>query len=237
MTATLEANTTQPIVEERSGVVVVRDDLIVGGTKRAALDELLLDWPEHELVYASPAEGHAQVALAHAARAADRRAVIFVARRRLLSAETRRARAAGIELHEVERGSGRFSVVRADARAYAERNAARLLPTGFASDDFVAAIAARARRLDVDPETVVCVAATGTLLRGLRSAWPDARFVAVRVGMKPSVEPGATLVEAPEAFAQRAFAPPPFPSASHYDAKAWRFALDAAPCLFWNVAG
>lgn len=225
-----------PRVEQRGDVLVVRDDDIDGGTKRAVLDELLPSWPESELVYASPADGFAQVALALSAQAAGRRASIWVARRAVRSPETLRAHRAGAELHEVERGSGRFSVVRKDAREYAARRGARLLPTGFDSDEFREGVAARARMLDVQPTTVVCAVGTGTLIRGLQLAWPDADFVAVKVGMRPNVG-HAHIVEAIERYAQRAQQPPPFPSAAHYDAKAWRVAVELAPSLFWNVAG
>jgi hypothetical protein len=55
-----------PIVMEHDGVLVVRDDLFPGGTKARFLG-LLFNGGE-EVVYASPAEGGAQVALATVAR-------------------------------------------------------------------------------------------------------------------------------------------------------------------------
>jgi hypothetical protein len=68
-------------------------------------------------------------------------------------------------------------------------------------------------------------------------AWPAATFHAVRIGKVPDAG-RARMHQAPEAFEQDAKEPPPFPSCSNYDAKAWRFIKrNAKPgALFWNVA-
>jgi hypothetical protein len=56
-----------PVVEEREpGVFVVRDDLLMGGTKRCYADQLIRG--HREVVYASPAYGGAQIAIAWSAR-------------------------------------------------------------------------------------------------------------------------------------------------------------------------
>jgi hypothetical protein len=46
------------------------------------------------------------------------------------------------------------------------------------------------------------------------------------------------VYRAPERFEDEALEPPPFPSCSNYDAKAWRFIRRHAEAgaLFWNVA-
>jgi hypothetical protein len=69
--------------------LVVRDDLFPGGTKARFLG-LLFNGAE-EVVYASPAEGGAQVALAPVARKLGKRATIFVARRGKPHLRTRQA--------------------------------------------------------------------------------------------------------------------------------------------------
>ena len=70
---------TAPIVREHGGVWVVRDDLFPGGTK-ARFMPVLFEGAE-EAVYASPAEGGAQTALATVAKDLGKRATIFVAAR------------------------------------------------------------------------------------------------------------------------------------------------------------
>jgi hypothetical protein len=222
-------------------VVVVRDDLVEGGTKRAVLDELLPKWPEPEYVYPSPAQGYAQVALAISAASIGRKAKIFVAARKAWSPETKAAALAGADIVEVE-GHARYSVVRYRARIYAqETEGTRLLPAGFDFPLFVGAVARRAAMLGLRPKLVVSAVGTGTLCRGLRLAWPGARFRCVKVGMRPDLGEDrlrrVEVVDAPERFQDPAREPPPFPSASHYDAKAWRFVPNEEGVVFWNVAG
>ena len=68
-----------PLLIEHEGVLVVRDDLFPGGTKARFLGTLFNG--ADEVVYASPAEGGAQTALATVARRLGKRATIYVARR------------------------------------------------------------------------------------------------------------------------------------------------------------
>ena len=70
---------TKPIVENHNGVLVVRDDLFEGGTKARFIPSLFNGVTE--VVYASPAEGGAQTALATVAALLGKRATIFVAQR------------------------------------------------------------------------------------------------------------------------------------------------------------
>ena len=68
-----------PVVVLHDGVFVVRDDLYDGGTKARYVAQLFNE--ADEVVYASPAEGGAQFALATVARSLGKRATIFVAAR------------------------------------------------------------------------------------------------------------------------------------------------------------
>lgn len=230
-----------PVVEEVDGFFVVRDDLHLGGTK-ARVADLLFDDCE-ELVYASPAEGYAQVALAVAARRIrGASATIFVAARKKQHRHTELAADLGAKIVEVR--PGYLGVVSARAKEYAEMGYGRkLAPFGFDSEEIVEEIADVAswvadRYL---PEEVWSVAGSGTLSRALQRAFPaDIPVVAVRIGreLKPEQVGRAALLEAPERFAQDAKHPPPFPSNRNYDAKAWQFIRRYAPegSLFWNVA-
>lgn len=228
-----------PVLMEHSGIVVLRDDLLPGGSKRRALPCVLeASWlgdTPGEFVYASPVYGYAQIALAHAAREMNKRATIFCAARKDWHARTLEAEAAGARI--IECSAGYMSVVRARAHAYCLEHGAKLLPFGLDTPEFVAALADVARALSVRPREVWCVAGSGTLSRALQIAWPKARHYAVRVGAAPETG-NAQLLMAPEKFEQDAKLPPPFPSCSNYDAKAWRFikAHASKGALFWNVA-
>lgn len=225
-----------PLREELiEGIRVVRDDGVLGGTKRRALDRLIGSIEADELVYATPAYGFAQIALAYAARAAGKRATVFVAKRNEPHPRTQLAAAAGANVVEVE--AGRLNVIQARARKHCEDTGAYLIPFGMEDEMFVEAIASVARELPGPaPAEVWCVAGSGVLTRALQRAWPDAKHHAVQIGRDPDVG-DAQLWKAPEKFEDDATDPPPFPSCSNYDAKAWRFIREHAAegALFWNL--
>ena len=78
------------VLEEREGFIIVRDDLLPGGTKRRVAGVLLKG--AEEFVYASPAYGYAQIALAYACKDADKRATIFTAKRKVLAPRSLQAK-------------------------------------------------------------------------------------------------------------------------------------------------
>lgn len=222
-----------PVIEAHGEVLVVRDDLIAGGTKVRALPALLAG--AREFVYASPVYGYAQIALAHAAMRAGVRATVFCAERRQRHPRTLEAARAGARIVEVP--VGYMSVVRARAGAYCAVSGARLLPFGLDAPAFLDALAAVARTLPVEPAEVWTVAGSGVLTRALQRAWPRAAFHAVQIGAVADIG-AARRYLAPEKFEQAARLRPPFPSCVNYDAKAWAFVqAHARPgALFWNVA-
>jgi len=220
-------------IERHAQIYVVRDDLVPGGTKRRVLPELLAGACEY--VYASPAYGYAQIALAHGCREVGAHATIFTAKRKTMHPRTLEAKAAGATVVMVP--TGYLTNVQAKASEYCRTTGAVLMPFGFDSPEFQARLAAIARGIDILPKEVWTVAGSGTLCRALMAAWPAAAFHAVQVGKLPRCT-GARLLVAPEPFERDAMLPPPFPSCSNYDAKAWRFVarLASPGALFWNVA-
>jgi hypothetical protein len=222
-----------PLLQEIDNVLVVRDDMLPGGTKRRALPVLMNGAGEY--VYASPVYGYAQVALAHVARESGKRATVFCARRSVKHARTLEAEAAGARIIEVP--CGYMSVLKARARQYCAVTGAKLLPFGLDTPAFIDALADVARSLKANPLEVWTVAGSGVLSRALQRAWPAARFFAVQVGAVPNAG-CAQVMKAPEKFEQDARLRPPFPSCSNFDAKAWRFIRQRAGpgALFWNVA-
>ena len=223
-----------PVLEERDGIVVLRDDLLPGGSKRRVLPRLLVG--AEEFVFGGPAQGYAQVALAYSCRDEGKLATYFVAKRNTLHPLTAEARAAGAKIVQVP--AGRLNNVQARAKAYAAFVGARFFPLGFDVPAFVDALVAEVRALPISPPPEAwCVAGSGALARALALAWPTTRVHAVRIGFEPKLAPGITLHVAPESFDEEAREPPPFPSCVNYDAKAWRFfRAHAVPgALFWNV--
>ena len=228
-----------PLVELHSGVAVVRDDLFPGGTKARFIPRMFEN--TDEIVYASPAQGGAQYALAHVAQQLGKRATIFVANRRVPHPRQIEARRLGAKYVLVK--EGRLNVVQARARFYAAEQGALLAPFGFDAPEAIDIIGAAAASIGEQPDEVWCAAGSGTLCRALRTAWPSAHHVAVAVGrdIEPSAVGGAQVIRYPKPFEHHSMTVPPFPSDPHYDAKAWEICLlrrkQSARVLFWNVVG
>ena len=229
---------TPPIVRQHEGVTVVRDDLFPGGTKARFLPVLFEG--ADEVVYASPAEGGAQTALAHTAAALGKRATIFVAKRAQPHPRALEAKRVGAKVMQVS--PGYLSVVQARAKEYCNRTGALLAPFGVNLPAAIERIAEAARMAGLEPDEVWCASGSGVLARGLAKAWPNARRHVVEVGrtLSPDEVAGAKIHKAGVPFSRALKERPPFPSCPHYDAKAWNLCKarhGAGLVLFWNVTG
>jgi hypothetical protein len=228
-----------PIVKEHDGVIVVRDDFIVGGTKRRFVDRLFGN--ASEVVYASPVYGGAQIAIAHAAAEAGIKSTIFCAERKTLHSRTIEAQKAGSKIITVN--PGYLSNIKAKARKYCDVTGALLLPFGLESPiafDEIAIAATRVQSIVGAIEEVWCVGGSGILCRGLQQGFMGVKsFNVVQVGrdLPPSNAKRAKIHRYPLDFSRDAKISPPFPSCSNYDAKAWEFIPknSQAKVLFWNV--
>jgi hypothetical protein len=227
-----------PIVSKHDEIAVVRDDLFPGGTKARFLPVLFRD--ADEVVYASPAEGGAQTALAHTAAALGKRATIFVAKRAAPHPRALEAKRVGARVMQVS--PGYLTVVQARAREYCNRTGALLAPFGVNLPAAIETIAEAAHMTGLEPDEVWCASGSGVLARSLAAAWPRARRHVVEVGrtLEPAEVAGATIHKAGLPFSKALKERPPFPSDPHYDAKAWRICKarrGAGLVLFWNVTG
>jgi len=225
-----------PVVIEHEDILVVRDDLIRGGTKARFMSTLFDD--ADEVVYASPAEGGAQSALSYTAANLGKRATIFVAKRKEQHPRAIECKRLGAKVMLV--APGYLTVVQARAREYCARTGAKLAPFGIDTPWAISAISRAAKATGVKPDEVWCAAGSGVLARGLAAAWPSARMHVVEVGRKlsPSDVAAATIHLAGMPFSKADKTRTPFPSDPHYDAKAWRICKarhGPGIVLFWNV--
>lgn len=237
---TYEMPAVESMYTPRGEAYVVRDDLVPGGTKAAVLP-LVFERRRvsDRVVYGSPAQGAAQVAIAAACHATGREFVIFTAERKKPHPMTQAAMNLGASVMWIPHGFQ--TVVQARAREWCARNEYELLPLGLPWREMEQEIALRAVRASAQmlhpPREVWCTAGSGTLSRALQDAWPDATHYAVQVGMTPKTR-NAFVIKSERKFAQKAKTTPPFPSNPWYDAKAWelfhKYHSDGA--LFWNVA-
>jgi DNA modification methylase len=218
-----------------AGGVEVLSDPLPGGTKERAFKLWAGDIKADTLVYASPREGFAQIAISRVCSDLGKRAVIFVPASKEDSPQTALARAAGATITPVN--PGYLTNLTAKARQYCEESSAHLLPFGLKCEQMVEAIAtvARDQSRGNAPKEVWCVAGSGTLARGLHRAWPEAKIHAVRIGAAVELPEAIEVLEAPEKFTAAANRPPPFSSCLNYDAKVWQF-CEGKEGTFWNVA-
>ena len=166
-----------PVVEEHNGFLIVRDDLIGGGSKMRFADYLIKSNKEiQEWVYgSSPATGYAQISLSYLCRKYGKKAVIFMADRAVEKRHPYQLKAidAGADMRWV--ANGMLSVTEKRARDYVSDSplSRRLLPIGFDDPTVIASIVRVAQSMDVSPREVWTVGSSGTLTRGLQLAWPN----------------------------------------------------------------
>lgn len=227
-----------PKLEKHNGIWVARDDAIPGGTKTRMFLATMFEREEEEFVYAGPAVGLAQVALAVAAYRACKQATIFVAGRVKRSARTEEALNYGAKLIEVR--PGYLSTVQARAQSYCNERNAFMVPFG-GGRTHTNTIVEAAMALEVDPVNVWCAAGSGTLASALLKAWPVATVNAVAVGRDVKPAGRLNLLRSDYAYQQQARSTPPFSADRYYEAKAWetmqQHGTPAGETLFWNVAG
>lgn len=223
-------------VKEHEGILVVRDDLIEGGTKARFLSKL---YDQHdEIVYASTASGGAQLALAYSARAKGKRATLFVAERKQFHERTLEAIAVGASIYTQR--CGYLSNLQAKAREYCAKTAAHYLDLGCPeAEETITEAAAKVNDLYGSFDQIWSAAGSGVLTRGLQKGIPDGDFFAVRTGRKVKEVGRAKIIDYPLDFHKKLIIDTPFPSCPNIDRKAGQICLERGKgkVLFWNVLG
>lgn len=232
-------NITPPVIERHERFDVARDDLLPGGTKSRYLSVLFEECST--VVYASPCQGAAQIALALKGADLGKRVVIFTPERRELHANTQLAMKHGAEIKQVR---GMWNVVSARAREFAAVGNRTLAPFGLRLPEAIACLREACSAIFDRYDEIWCAAGSGTLAEALGGAFPEARIFAVSVGHK--IAPGeagrARVLVYDRPFPRPARVVPPFASNSTFDAKAWewlvewyQFKTTVPRVLFWNV--
>jgi hypothetical protein len=230
----------KPIIMEHDGFLVVRDDLLDGGTKRRAFNYYISSIEADEFVYASPRQGYAQLSLSYVCKDLGKKATVFVPKGERLWL-TNKAEELGAKIIEVPMGF--LSNMQGKAKKYVEQTkGAHLIPFGGDHPIIIEAMKNVALSLDIEPpKEVWTVMSSGVLSRGLQLAWPDAKVYGVQIGHNTTErEMGrAETMKSKYKFSQdcKEEDRPPFPSSLSYDSKAWEFIKERGTkgALFWNV--
>lgn len=224
---------------------VVRDDLLLGGTKQRIVKDLFQAHPEG-IIYPGPETGYAQIALALGAKLSGSRVKILTREVRPPTKQTVLASQLGAEIIEYRGNQGNLKALKEHAEKIAKTEGMYLPKLGFEGEHFKESmIKALDESLDLDrkfPHKFWIVAGSGTLALTLHDMFPRATFNVVQVGKEVDWLfkdlPRVNFFKAPENFWDPAKDPPPYPSLSTYDAKLWQFAKnDLEGSIIWNVAG
>jgi len=226
-------------IEEHEGILVLRDDLLPGGTKSVLMPKLIGDAAEY--VYATPVYGAFQIALANYCKSKGIKATIFCARRKNKHPNTITAKQAGATIVEVDHGY--LSVVEKKAKDHCERTGAVKLVFGAKTPEAIKIISERCKavikEIGKEPDEIWCAVGSGTLVEGILAATKTAKVFGVVVGIDyKNDHPRLNLIKYRKPFDKVSNYKAPFPSMANYDLKAWEMCdtlSKSENCLFWNV--
>ena len=222
-------------------ITVLRDDLLVGGTKSRFL-HLLLDPKKKGYVYASPVYGGFQIALSSVATSMKKQAIIFTPERKKPHYNTLKAADQGAEIIEIRPGHLRVINKRAKdfVASYPEY---QYLKFGANYPDAIRLIAGTMQSITNDlgkePSEVYCAVGSGTLVKGILAGTTKAKVTGVVVGKEFAYEhERLRLIKYPKGFDYLSKYKAPFQSMPNYDLKALEVCLElkkSNDVLFWNV--
>lgn len=218
-------------------IVVVREDLLVGGTKSRAAIPFIKKMKEYgcsQFNYASPFCGYAQIALALACKENNVKCKIFAVERNGLSEYSKIAQDHNAEIE--------LCSTLDEAEHNASKEKGFKIPLGFNHTLYETFFfSALKKQLEiVNPKNSIWVpVGSGTLLKTIRKC-TDKKLIGVNVKIIPIhiKLPNTTIIDAPERFEEQAAHPPAIPSNPYYDAKIWQFVQNYAQNddVWWNVA-
>lgn len=231
-------------IENHYGIYVVRDDLLIGGTKSILMNHI--DKPNiTEFVYASPVYGGFQIALSAYCKSIGKKATIFCAKRINKHVNTLKCIDYGANIIEVP--FGYLSVVEKKAREYCldKKNVEKIV-FGANSDENKKIISNRVKQVleQIKPDQIWCAIGSGTLISSILMSVDDSiKVFGVQVGAEfiPDKEyPNLTIFKYPKSFDKESKILIDFPSTPNYDKKAFEICLKCnidtdKTILFWNV--
>jgi len=222
-------------------ITVLRDDLLVGGTKSRFL-HLLLDPHKEGYVYASPVYGGFQIALSGVANNINKKAIIFTPERKKRHYNTLKASDQGGTIIEVR--PGYLSVIQKRAKDFvASYPEYQYLEFGANYPDAIRLIAGTMQSITNDlgkePSEVYCAVGSGTLVKGILAGTTKAKVTGVVVGKEFNYEhERLRLIKYPKGFDYLSKYKAPFQSMPNYDLKALEVCMElkkSNDVLFWNV--
>jgi len=233
------------IIENHYGINILRDDLLIGGTKSILMPTIVND-DFDEYVYASPVYGGFQIALSAYCKSVNKKATIFCAKRKIKHTNTLKCELLGATIIEVPYGY--LNVVEKKTRDYcADKLKTKKIIFGVNTTESKLLIADRVKnvinKMETIPDEIWCAVGSGTLISGILQGVPNnIKVIGVQVGGKYNINENYSNLEIlkyPKPFEYESKLKINFPSTPNYDLKALELCLkhntNKKNILFWNV--
>jgi hypothetical protein len=219
---------TPPVVTAYENKFIFRGDASAGSLKCYGSEQLIAECHEDILVYCAPRAGMAMDAIAMLAELYGKRCVFFCPASAEPSKHQKALLAYGADLRFVKIAA--MPVLNSFAKRWAEQHGAKYLPFGLSNTPSVTSgiinLAGQiSNQIGYDPTEIWMSISTGTAIRALQIAWPNAacRGVVVSRNMHAGEIGRASLWSSNVPFLKDAplSKQPPFPSTANYDSKCW----------------
>jgi hypothetical protein len=229
----------QNLVEAFNDKFIFRADLAPAGLKAFGAEKVISETKEDILVYCAPRVGHAPDAIATLAKMYGKKCVFFCPASKQASRHQAVLKAHGADLRFIKIAA--MPTLNIYAKRWAEKHGAKFLPFGLSGvPEVTAGLVNMASKIKEPTEAWMAVS-TGTMIRALQIAWPNAacKGVAVARNIKDGEIGNAVVRTATIPFLKgiKDSELPPFPTTATYDAKAWSdFVNHGKPgAMFINV--
>ena len=229
----------EDLVQQFGDKFIFRADLAPAGLKAFGAEKVISETKEDILVYCAPRVGHAPDAIATLAKMYGKKCVFFCPASKQASRHQAVLIAHGADLRFIKIAA--MPTLNVYAKRWADKHGAKFLPFGLSGvPEMTAGLVNMASRIPEPTEAWMAVS-TGTMIRALQIAWPNAicRGVAVARNIKDGEIGNAVVRTANIPFLKpvKSHELPPFPTTSNYDAKAWNdFVQYGKPgAIFINV--
>lgn len=216
---------------------VVRGDFIEGGIKRLVLEAIIPKIHQKVIACSVHSLGYSQYALGLAGLNNDKTIILFYAEKKNSQVDVflKTQKLKNVRSYFFPKIKSQKSLDDT-VKKYCEENSAYHLPIGFESKEFSEELKNLALSLNINPPSIWLLSGSGTTARALSKAWPNTKFNIVNMGFTiPTIK--AKVYQAREKPEVKALFPPPYQSASYYDAKLWYFVkkYGRKDALIWNI--
>jgi hypothetical protein len=217
-----------PVVHSYDDKYIFRGDASSSSLKGYGAEQLIAECKEDVLVYCAPRVGMAMDAIATLAQMYGKKCVFFCPASGEASKHQKALLAYGADLRFIKIAA--MPTLNHYARKWAEKHGAKYLPFGLAKTPLVTAGIVNlgsqiAEQIGEEPSEIWMSVSTGTAIRALQIAWPEAlcRGMVVARNMQDGEIGHAKLWSASTPFLKDVplSKRPPFPSTPNYDAKCW----------------